>query len=240
MFPVRAAAVVCAVAVAVPVVTGCGSERADSVVSAAEATQDASATPSAAASLSSERAQRRTLVESAKIGWDKAATTATGEVPQSELVELDLGRGSSSTDPSHDTDATNDTNTASPSASPGPGTPQWTATVALKDGTAHQVTIDAVTGKVLSSRLEQGQDTGDKQELAGLLAQATLTPQQAAATATEKHPGTVTGLQLDDGDDSGNDVVWETEVANTGDWTEADIEIDAVSGKILRERIDQD
>ncbi|MER6914561.1 PepSY domain-containing protein [Streptomyces sp. NPDC000594] len=235
---VRAGAVVCAVVASVPLVTGCGSD--DSVVSAADATPTVTATPSAGASLSRERAQRQALVQSAKIDWSKAAETATGEVPQSELVELDLGRTPREASPSG-TDGT-----ASPSPAPTPGSPQWTATVALRDGTAHIVTIDAVTGEVRQSRAEQGQDTDDKRELAGLLSRATRTPQQAVDAATKKFPGTVTGLQLseDDGDDdtstTGPTVVWETEVADTDEWTEADIEVDAVTGNVLRERIDQD
>ncbi|MER5766165.1 PepSY domain-containing protein [Streptomyces sp. NPDC001985] len=224
----RAAALFCALAVSVPLVAGCGGTGDDSVVSAAEDSPSAGATPSAVASLSRERTQRRALVESTRVGWEKAASTATGEVPQSELVELDLGRVHHGSSPS-------------PQASPPPGTPRWTATVALKDGTAHVVDIDAVSGKVLRSGAERDQDADDKRELAGLLAQATRTPQQAVDAATRKHPGTVTGLQLGDSDESGdNVVVWETEVADTGDWTEADVEIDAASGKVLRERIDQD
>ncbi|MEO3977665.1 PepSY domain-containing protein [Streptomyces sp. CAU 1734] len=229
---VRAAAVVCAVAAAVPAVAGCGAEKGGSVVSAADAGREAgaravSATPSAGASLSRERARREALVRSAEVGWEKAAGTATGEVAGSELVELDLGRADRDTGPS-------------PSPSPTPGAPLWTATVALKDGTAHLVTIDAVTGKVLASRPEPDQDTGDRRELAGLLDRAARTPRQAADAATEKFPGTVTGLQLDE-NDAGNTstVVWETEVADTGDWTEADITVDAVSGKVLRERVDR-
>ncbi|MEU3598524.1 PepSY domain-containing protein [Streptomyces sp. NPDC006798] len=241
----RIGAVVCAVALALPVVTGCGSDDGDAVVSAAEATRSPSGRPSGEASLSPERAQRQALVRSAKIGWSEAAKTAVGEVPESELVELDLGRTLRGT-PSPGAV------TASPSATPAPGSPQWTATVALRDGTAHRVTIDAVTGEVRRSEAEKDQDAGDKQELADLLSRATRTPRQAVDTAAEKYPGTVTGLQLDtedSGDDNGDDgdatggvpvVVWETEVANTRDWTEADVTVDAVTGKVVRERVDKD
>ncbi|GLF99595.1 PepSY domain-containing protein [Streptomyces yaizuensis] len=251
----RAGAVACAVALSMPLVTGCGSDT--SVVSAADATPtvtpSATPTPSASASLSRERAERQALVRSAKIGWEEAAKKATAEVPQSELAELDLERAPRSSSPSGGTSGTASASaTSAASASPGPRGPQWKATVALRDGTAHIVTIDAVTGKVLGERLEEDQDTGDKQELARLLTEATQTPQQAAEAATKKFPGTVTGLQLSEDDNAGSSsssssssgnkpvAVWEAEVANTDDWTEADITVDAASGKVLEERIDRD
>ncbi|GGZ50530.1 lipoprotein [Streptomyces inusitatus] len=230
----RTAAAVCAVVGSLLSVTACGNDSG-SVTSAAEAGQEAGAaratpsTPAASASLSREREQRKELVASAQITWDKAADKAVAEVPQSKLVDLELERTPQRPSPSE---------TASPRPSRSPGAPRWSATVAQKDGTAHIVIIDAVTGQVIEERAEQGQDSGDKQQLAGLLAQATQTPAQAVKTATDKQPGTVTGVQLDD--DDKNVAVWQVEVANTDDWTESDFEIDAAKGDIVSQRVDRD
>ncbi|MFI2211531.1 PepSY domain-containing protein [Streptomyces sp. NPDC020141] len=230
----RTVAAICAVAGSLLSLAACGNDK-DSVTSAADAAREAGAqpthsTPSAVPSLSQERQRRQALVGATKITWDKAADTAVGEEPQSELVELDLERAPSPPSPSEAT--------GSPRPSASPGSPQWAATVAQKDGTARIVIIDAVTGKVTESRLEQGQDAEEKQHLAGLLGRATQTPEQAVRTATDKQPGTVTGIQLDDDD---NDVaVWEVEVANTDDWTEADFTIDAAKGTVVREQVDRD
>ena len=153
-------------------------------------------------------------------------------------------RESASPSPGEETSASP---TGSPSPSPSPsasaspsGTgaaPKWTAEVVEQDGTAHTVTIDAVSGKVIDSTTDTDQSAADKSRLTGWLATARQTPQQAAKVATDKKKGTVTSAGLEMNDDS--NLVWAVDVV-TPDWNKTDFEIDAVKGTIVREQTDVD
>ncbi|WP_208639959.1 PepSY domain-containing protein, partial [Streptomyces tricolor] len=98
--------------------------------------------------------------------------------------------------------------------------------------------VDAVTGKAGQEQAKPDQDPDDKRELADRLEKATVTPQQAAQTATDKTKGTVSAVELDDSD--GGTPKWSVDVVTTDDWNKTTYDIDASDRKILREHVDRD
>ncbi|MEU3136232.1 MULTISPECIES: PepSY domain-containing protein [unclassified Streptomyces] len=237
--------------------TGCG-QSSDSATGAATSEaakvvpQQQTTTPSATAQLTEEQQERKEVLDATKVTFDDAATTATGEVAGSKLVDLDLegvddddrspsptatGSPSGSASP---TGSPSPTGTGSPSASPGADGPVWDAHVAEKDGTIHTVRINAVDGKVIEARVDTDQDADDKKQTADRLAQATQTPQQAAKVATEKKKGTVTSVSLEDKDDNdGDGVLWKVDVVGS-DWKRTTFDVDAKNDTIVREETDED
>ncbi|MEU5329300.1 PepSY domain-containing protein [Streptomyces parvus] len=235
--------------------TGCG-QSSDSASSAATSEaakvvpQKQTTSPSATAQLTEDQQERKTVLDATKVTFDDAATTATGEVAGSKLVELDLegvddddnqspsptATGSPTGSPSP-SGSPSPTGTGSPSASPGADGPVWAAEVAEKDGTIHTVRINAVDGKVIEARVDADQDADDKKQTADWLAQATQTPQQAAKVATEKKKGTVTSVSLDDNDGKG--VIWQVDVVGS-DWKKTTFDVDAKNDTIVREETDED
>ncbi|MWA13216.1 PepSY domain-containing protein [Streptomyces sp. BA2] len=240
----RLVGAVCALVASAALVTGCGDDNGKS---SAEATSKAAKSvpkeaptqsPTGSASLTQDQQERKALLATTKVTYDKAATTAVGKVSGGKLTDLDL-KGVD--DDSDDTDADDASGSPSPSPSPSPsgsaGAPQWVAEVAEKDGTVHNVRIDAVSGKVISSAPDNDQDADDKKETADWISRAKQTPEQAAKTATAKKKGTVTSIGLDDDDNKA--LVWSVDVV-TDDWNKTDFEIDAVKGNITREHVDRD
>ncbi|MFC8132250.1 PepSY domain-containing protein [Streptomyces sp. NPDC057302] len=241
----RVVGALCAVAASAALVTGCGSDSDKS--SSADATSEAaktipkeapSETPTGGASLTQDQQERKALLAATKVTYDKAAKTAVDKVSGGKLTDLDLDGVDDDNDNDDDDD---DDASQSPSASPSPsgssGTPQWVAEVAEKDGTVHEVRIDAVSGKVISSNPEKDQDADDKKELADRLTRVKQSPEQAAKTATDKKKGTVTSIGLDDNDS--NALVWSVDVV-TKDWNKTDFEVDAAKGNITHEHVDRD
>ncbi|MEV3989311.1 PepSY domain-containing protein [Streptomyces sp. NPDC049837] len=215
---VSVAAAVCAAVVSAPLLTACGDDTGESRVAAAAPTPYGSPTGTSSPRLATEdQAERKALIQATKVPWDKAAATAVRGVRQGKLAEIELKWARS----------------AVGSPSPGPRTPEWDTTVAARNGTAYTVRVDAVTGKVTESRVDPDQDPDDKRELADRLGAATVTPQQAVKTATDRKKGTVTAVQLDD-------TVWSVDVVTTNDWYKTTYDIDARTGKIVREHVDRD
>lgn len=211
------AAAVCAAVVSAPLLTACG-DTGESRVAAAAPTPYGSPTGTPSPRLATEdQAERRALVQATKVPWDKAAATAVRGVRRGKLTEIELKWARA----------------AVGSPSPGPRTPEWESTVAAQDGTAYAVRVDAVTGKVTESRVDPGQDPEDKRELADRLGAATVTPQRAVKTATDRKKGTVTAVELDD-------TRWSVDVVTTNDWYKTTYDIDARTGKIVREHVDRD
>ncbi|MFB7600368.1 PepSY domain-containing protein, partial [Streptomyces sp. NPDC056160] len=127
-----------------------------------------------------------------------------------------------------------------PPPGPGPagasaGAPQWETKVAAADGTVRKIDVDAATGKVSRSTTESGQDAGDKRKVADRLKKATQTPAQAVKTATDKTKGTVTGVDLGEHD---NKLVWSVDVVTPKDWHKTTYDIDAATGNVVREHVD--
>lgn len=210
----------CAVVAAGALIAGCGSDddgaaqngaASDSAPASTKAS--ASTTPSASAgNLTEDQAERKDLVPKAKVGYDKAWDTAVKAVAGSKPVSIELK---------------------------GPADkPSWSAKVAKEDGTEHTVRVDAVTGKAGQEQADADQDSDDKKELAGRLSKAKVTPQQAAKTATGRTKGTVTSVELDDTDQGGPQ--WSVDVVTTNDWNKTTYDIDATSGKVLRQHTDRD
>ncbi|MGB8946916.1 MAG: PepSY domain-containing protein [Streptomyces sp.] len=248
----RLVGALCAVAASAALVTGCGSDS--DKASSAEATSRAAKTipkeapsesPTGSASRTRDQQERKDLLGATKVTYDKAATTAVDKVPGGKLTDLDLKDAADVKDDSDDDDdasaspSASASTKASASASPSGGAagPQWVAEVAEKDGTVHEVRIDAVSGKVISSAPESDQDAGDKKETADWLSRVKQSPEQAAKAATGKKKGTVTSVGLDDKD--GGALVWSVDVV-TDDWNKTDFEVDAVKGTITHEETDRD
>ncbi|WP_369216338.1 PepSY domain-containing protein [Streptomyces flavofungini] len=211
----RGAGVLCAVAVAGALLTGCGGDDKDSGTStgAGEAAETPSASVSASdRNLTDDQAERKDLIPKAKVGYDEALRTAVAAVPKSKPVSIEL-KGP-------------------------PDMPMWHAEVATDDGTEHTVRVDAVTGKTGQNRAKDDQDADDKRELADWLKQATVTAPQAAKVATDKKKGTVSSVELDDTDKGGP--MWSVDVVTTDDWNKTTYDIDATDKKVLREHVDRD
>ncbi|MFD4034552.1 PepSY domain-containing protein [Streptomyces sp. NPDC058637] len=255
----RVVGALCAV-LASALVTGCGQDSGDKTAAAtSEAakvipkqtttpSESVSGSPSSTAQLTEDQTERKELLSTVKVTFDKAATTAVGEVSGGKLTDLDLeglddeDEASPSASPSGDGSASpygspspEGSATGSPSPSGSSTGPKWIAKVVEKDGTAHTVTIDAVSGDVIESVPDEDQTDADKQELADWLTKATQTPQQAAKVATDKTKGTVTSVNLDENDTQ--TLVWEVDVV-TEDWSRTAFEVDAANGKITNEETD--
>ncbi|MGW7312861.1 PepSY domain-containing protein [Streptomyces sp. NPDC054865] len=92
--------------------------------------------------------------------------------------------------------------------------------------------MDASTGKVTRSREESGQDEDDKSELTEQLKASTTTAQQAVKTSTDRKPGTLAAVGLDDD-------VWSVDIV-TPDWNKTTYDVDAAKGTVVREHTDRD
>lgn len=244
----RAAGAACVLLTAA-LLTGCGQDSGGtstgtetSEAARAVPERTTSPSPSPSASLTEDQTERKALLASTKITFDKAVTTAEGAVAGSKLIDLELkGPGDADDDTDQDDD---DSASPSASASPSPSGsssastgPEWVASVIAKDGTEHNVRIDAVSGKVLRSVVDQDQDAEDKSRTADRIAKAKQTPQQAAKTATDKTKGTVTSIDLDDNDK--NVLTWSVDVV-TKDWNKTTFGVDAASGALTSEDVDND
>ncbi len=236
--------------------TGCGQGSGDET--AAETSEAAkvlpnqttspsesvSGSPSGTAQLTKEQAERKELLSTVKVTFDKAATTAVGEVSGGKLTDLDLegldDDASGSPSPTGSASASPEasgspSDTGSPSPSGSAGSPKWVAEVVEEDGTAHNVTIDAVSGDVIDSAPDADQSDADKQELADQVSKATQTPEQAAKVATDKQDGWVTSIALDENDSQV--LVWQVDVVSK-DWNKTTFDVDAAKGTITDEQVD--
>lgn len=257
----RVVGALCAVLASAAMLTGCGQDNGDETAAAtseaAKVIPKQTTTPyespsGTAAQLTEDQTQRKELLSTVKVTFDTAATTAVGEVSGGKLTDLDLEGldDDSEESPSPSPEGTTSPSpTGSPTGSPSPSPtgspspsgsatgPKWIAEVVEEDGTAHHVSIDAVSGDVLDSAVDDEQTDADKQELADWLGKAQQTPQQAAKVATDKQKGTVTSANLDENDSQ--TLVWQVDVV-TEDWKRTAFEVDAANGKILAEEVDND
>lgn len=261
------------VLLAAALLTGCGQDSGDTSTGtatseAARAVPERTTTPSnsasksasATAAMTQDQKDRKKLLDSTKITYDKAVTTAEGAVSGGKVVDLDL-RGPGKSDDDTDRESASPSASASPSgtaspsgsasasptstgaspsdasASPAATGPEWVATVAVTDGTEHTVRIDAVSGKVVKSTEDTDQDAEDKSRTADWVAKAKQTPQQAAKAATDKKKGTVTSLELDENDK--NVLVWSVDVVDKS-WNETTVDVDAATGSVTAEETDTD
>ncbi|MFK4069799.1 PepSY domain-containing protein [Streptomyces sp. NPDC029674] len=212
----RGATLLCAAAAAGALLTGCGSDNDSDTAKTDASEAGRAASPSASAdggTLTDDQSERKALVPKAKVGYEDALKSAVAAVDKSKPVSIEL-KGT-------------------------PDAPHWDAEVATDDGSAHSVRVDAVTGKADKPKADADQEADDKQELADWLKKATVTPQQAAETATGKKKGTVTSVELDDSD-KGRTVLWSVDVVTPEDWNKTTFDVDATNRKILREHVDKD
>lgn len=115
----------------------------------------------------------------------------------------------------------------------------WEVDVLGKDHKNHEVTVDAGNGKVLSQHADRDDDAAsDAAEMQALVKGDKTGRAKATATALKAVPGTVVSYSLDDNDRSGS-TVWEVDVLGK-DHKSHDVTIDAATGKVLSQHIDQD
>ncbi|QES39763.1 peptidase M4 [Streptomyces venezuelae] len=212
----RGTGLICVAAAAGALLTGCGNDDGDTKTDTSTAGRAASPSTSPSSdggNLTDDQRERKELVPKAKVGYDKALDAAVATVDKAKPVSIEL-KGT-------------------------PDKPVWETEVATADGAAHDVDVDAVTGKAGQARADKDQDQDDKRELADRLKKATVTAQQAAQTATDKKKGTVTSVELDDSD-KGDMVRWSVDVVTTDDWNKTTYDIDATNRKIVREHVDRD
>ncbi|KOG57439.1 peptidase M4, partial [Streptomyces varsoviensis] len=173
----------------------------------------ASNSASGTAGLTEDQAERKALLPTAKVGYERAAKTAAGAVPNGKVAHIELKRITG-------------------------GGSEWRSKVAERDGTAHDVRVDAGSGKVTRSRKEPDQDGDDKRKLADRLNKAKISAQQAVRTSAERKPGTTTAVEIDDRDDG--TLIWSVDLVNTDNWNKTTFDVDAANGKVLREHVDRD
>ncbi|MDI3417721.1 PepSY domain-containing protein [Streptomyces luteolus] len=118
------------------------------------------------------------------------------------------------------------------------GAPWWDAEVAKADGSVSTVRVDAVSGKAEQPRADTDDDADDKRQLADLLTKAKITPEDAAAVATGRTKGTVSSVELDDNDQGVT--IWSVDVIDPKNWNKTSYDIDAVNKKVLKEEVDRD
>ncbi|WP_241746003.1 PepSY domain-containing protein [Streptomyces lydicus] len=115
----------------------------------------------------------------------------------------------------------------------------WEVDVFGKDHKSHDVTIDAGNGKVLNQHTDGDDDAAQEAAETQALLKADKTGHDKATDqALKAVPGTVVSYSLDDNDRNGS-TVWEIDVLGK-DHKSHDITIDAASGKVLNQHIDQD
>ncbi len=222
----RAAGVLCGVVASAALVSGCGddgggggsSATSSSAASSGSSGSAASSAPASSAAsgdsgLTEDQAERKALLPTAKVGYERAAKTAAAAVPNGKVAEIELKRVTG-------------------------GGSEWRSKVAARDGTAHEVRVDAGSGKVTGSRTEPGQDSEDKRKLADRLGKAKVSARQAVRTSAERKPGTTTAVEIDDRDDG--TIIWSVDVVNTDNWNKTTFDVDAANGKVLREHVDRD
>ncbi|WP_407555280.1 PepSY domain-containing protein [Streptomyces sp. Pv4-95] len=115
----------------------------------------------------------------------------------------------------------------------------WEVGVLGKDHKNHEVIVDAGNGKVLSQHADRDDDAAQgAAEAQALVKGAKVGHGKATAAALKAVPGTVVSYGLDDNDRNGS-TVWEVDVLGK-DHKSHDVTIDAASGKVLNQHIDQD
>ncbi|MEW1750123.1 PepSY domain-containing protein [Streptomyces angustmyceticus] len=115
----------------------------------------------------------------------------------------------------------------------------WEVDVLGKDRKSHDVTIDAGNGKVLNTHTDRDDDAAqDAAETQALVKADKIGHGKATDTALKAVPGTVVSYGLDDNDRNGS-AVWEVDVLGK-DHKSHDVTIDAASGKVLDQHVDQD
>ncbi len=115
----------------------------------------------------------------------------------------------------------------------------WEVGVLGKDHKNHDITLDAGNGKVLNKHTDRDDDAAqDAHETQALVKADKTGHDKATAKALKAVPGTVVSYSLDDNDRNGS-TVWEVDILGK-DHKSHDVTIDAASGKVLDQHVDQD
>ncbi len=194
---------------------GCGNDHATGTGAAGHERAAPAAAPAASpgTGLTADQAERKALIPAARVDYERALRAAVAEVRAAKPVAAEL-KGT-------------------------PKSPYWRTEIATSGGTARVVHVDAVTGRAEPPRTD-ADDAGDRRKLADRLAAATVTPQQAVATATARTRGTVSAVELGEADHGSRKPAWSVDVVTTGDWKKTTYDIDATNRKVLRTHVDRD
>ncbi|MFH8473222.1 PepSY domain-containing protein [Streptomyces sp. NPDC018000] len=112
----------------------------------------------------------------------------------------------------------------------------WEVDVYGSDKAWHDVTVDAGDGKVLGKHVSDDDDDHDRQAPGS----APVSLNAAVDAALKAAPGTVTSVDLDDGDDrSGGAPLWEVDVRGK-DGKQHELDVDAKTGTVTADRVDDD
>lgn len=110
------------------------------------------------------------------------------------------------------------------------GAPRYDFEIEGPDGRTAEVECDAMTGKIVEVEWEN-----DEMDVDAFLQRAKVTPWQARKSALDRVPGKVTEMELETA--STGQISYEFEIM-TRDGTEFDVEVDAISGKVIE--VEQD
>ncbi|MEU9090650.1 PepSY domain-containing protein [Streptomyces sp. NPDC048428] len=269
------------VLLAAALLTGCGQDSGDTSTGtatseAARAVPERTTTPSYSASksaspsaaLTKDQKDRKTLLGSTKITFDKAVTTAEGAVSGGKVVELDL-RGPGESDDDTDRESASPTASASPSgnsASPtGSASPSPTGTAASPTGTAASpsgasaspaatgpewvATVAAKDGTEHTVRIDavtgkvikSTEDSEQDAEEKSRTADWIAKAKQTPQQAAKAATDKKKGTvtSLDLDENDKNVLVWSVDVVDKN-WNETTVDIDAATGSVTGEETDTD
>ncbi|GAA1826842.1 PepSY domain-containing protein [Actinomadura chokoriensis] len=120
------------------------------------------------------------------------------------------------------------------------GRTAWEVDVVADNGQRREVTVDAADGKVLTNRADDrddhGRDADGRDDDPAALRGAKVTATAAADAALKAVPGRVTSADFET---EHGKAVWEVDVAGR-DGAGHEVTIDAGSGKVLAEEVDED
>jgi uncharacterized membrane protein YkoI len=116
------------------------------------------------------------------------------------------------------------------------GRTAWEIDVLAENGARRDVTVDAATGKVLTSRADDRDDDDDDRDDAAALRKAKVTAPAAADAALKAVSGRVTSADFET--EHGR-AVWEVDVTGE-DGAEHEVTVDAMTGKVLNQEVDED
>ncbi|MFF9572431.1 PepSY domain-containing protein [Streptomyces sp. NPDC014685] len=119
--------------------------------------------------------------------------------------------------------------------------PVWKIDVTASDGTEHEVTVDATTGKVTATRTDKDQDPDDRSYDAALAKSAKTDLAKAVDAALDEVSGTATSAGLEK--DHGTTPAWHIDVTNPKDKDQGrdhEVTVDATTGKVTAVRTDEE
>ncbi|MFB7956162.1 PepSY domain-containing protein [Streptomyces sp. NPDC056045] len=120
-----------------------------------------------------------------------------------------------------------------------PDKPVWKVDVTDSRGIEHEVTVDAIDGKVTATRTDKDQDPDDRSADAALAKSARTDLAEAVGAALAEVDGTATSADL--GNDHGTTPAWHIDITNPKNKNkDHEVTVDATTGKVTATRVDED